>query len=72
MTKSFVVQKINLMESVGKLIAEYDEFSKTVSPQDWRLTGHHFTELRKMKEEIEGLHEITETERINAEKLGLL
>jgi hypothetical protein len=44
---------------------EYEKFTKTVSPKNWRTTGHHFTELRKMKDDIVNFSELTEKEKEN-------
>lgn len=43
----------------------YEDFSKTVAPKYWRLTGHHFTELKKMKEDIDKFQEITKEDKEN-------
>lgn len=56
---SFSEKKTNIVDMINKLMEEYEIFTKTVSPKNWRTTGHHFTELRKMKEDISFFSEIT-------------
>jgi len=35
------------------LTEEYDEFLYDIAPTHWRTTGHHYSELRRMKEDVE-------------------
>lgn len=54
-----------VIDKIDSLIEEYEKFTKTVSPKNWRTTGHHYTELRKMKEDIGYFLELTEKEKEN-------
>jgi len=60
--KTFEEHKAKMLKMVDELINEYDEFTQSVSPKHWRTTGHHFAELRKMKEDIPTFTEITAKE----------
>jgi DNA-binding ferritin-like protein len=71
-SEKYTAKKEKVAEKLGELMVEYEEFTKMVSPEDWRITGHHFTELRKMNEDIRALTEITPEQRKRAEELGLL
>ena len=48
----FSDEKYKIISIINSLMEEYGAFTKTVSPKNWRTTGHHFTELRKMKDDI--------------------
>ena len=62
---SFSDEKEKVINMINSLMEEYEKFTKTVSPKNWRTTGHHFTELRKMKEDIVNFSELTEKEKEN-------
>jgi len=52
-----------MMDKVEQLLDEYCDFTELVAPKDWRICGHHCSELRKMYDEIEKLEEITEKQK---------
>ena len=62
---TFDSDKLNLKKELYKLILRYNGFSKSVSPKNWRTTGHHIVELKKMLDEIDNLTEISEEEKNN-------
>jgi hypothetical protein len=62
---SFSDEKDKVLNMINSLMEEYEKFTKTVSPKNWRTTGHHFTELRKMKDDIVNFSELTEKEKEN-------
>lgn len=62
---SFSDEKDKVINMINSLMEEYEKFTKTVSPKNWRTTGRHFTELRKMKEDIVNFSELTEKEKEN-------
>jgi hypothetical protein len=62
---SFSDEKDKVIDMINSFMEEYEKFTKTVSPKNWRTTGHHFTELRKMKDDIENFSELTEKEKEN-------
>ena len=62
---TFESDKLNLKKDLVKLIMRYNGFSKSVSPKNWRTTGNHITELKKMLNEIDNLNEISEEEKNN-------
>jgi len=62
---SFSDEKDKVIDMINLFMEEYEKFTKTVSPKNWRTTGHHFTELRKMKEDIVNFSELTEKEKEN-------
>ena len=49
----FEIAQKSILQSIENLIEEYNDFTMDVSPMDWRSTGHHLYELKKMKREIE-------------------
>lgn len=59
----FDTLKKGVLNKIDSLIKEYEEFTNEVSPGNWRSTGHHLTELRKMKEDILRFKEISEDEK---------
>ena len=71
-SQDFINKKQYVLEKLSEFMEIYDEFTKMVSPQFWRTTGSHFSELRKMKADIPEYNEINRGEKENAEKLGLL
>lgn len=60
-----------MLNKIDSLIREYedklwiapDNLTNEVSPNNWRTTGHHLSELRKMKEDIVRFKEISEQEK---------
>lgn len=54
---SFSYEKDKVINKINFLIEEYEKFTKTVSSKNRRITGHHFTKLKKMKEDIVNLSE---------------
>lgn len=60
---SFSDNKDKVIEMINSLMKEYDLFTKKVSSKNWRSTGNHFTELRKMKDDIVNFSEITDNEK---------
>lgn len=61
--EDFEIGKKEVLMTIERLIEEYGDFVNDVSPKHWRTTGHHFTELRKMIEEINSFTPITITEK---------
>jgi hypothetical protein len=62
---TFSDKKNNMLTKLDSLISEYDSFSKEVSSKYWRITGHHFSELRKMRENITTFTFLTKEEKLN-------
>jgi uncharacterized protein with PIN domain len=48
----FLISKKSVLILIDQLIEEYSDFTNDVSPKHWRTTGHHITELKKMRDEI--------------------
>ena len=48
----FLISKNSVLILLDQLIEEYSDFTNDVSPKHWRTTGHHITELKKMRDEI--------------------
>lgn len=61
-TKSFEKKKDDIIELIEHLKKEYFDFIKEVSSKNWRSTGNHFADLRKMQKDIEKFTKITEKE----------
>lgn len=62
---SFSDEKDKMINMINSFMEKYEKFIKTVSPKNWRTTGHHFTELRNMKDDIVNFSELTEKEKEN-------
>lgn len=60
---TFEEKRNSFIEKFNDAMEAYDELTKSVSPRNWRTTGHHFTEMKKIKEEVVDLKEITSTEQ---------
>ena len=67
---SFEIEQEKLISEFDNLYHLYNEFSKRVSPKHWRITGAHFTEMRKMMNEIPKFTEITAEEQKSVDALN--
>lgn len=63
--QDFEGQKVEMLEKLKEFMHDYEVFSLRVSPKHWRTTGHHFTELRKMQNDIPEFTHILPKEREN-------
>lgn len=59
----FKEQKQEMINELTNLLEKYNEFTKKVSPKNYRTTGEHFSAIRNMREDIQYLEEITDVER---------
>lgn len=59
----FETLRKGLLFKLDRMVEEYEDFTNDVSPKHWRTTGHHLTELRKMREDILRMSEITPDEK---------
>jgi len=59
----FETLRKGVLFKLDRLVQEYEDFINDVSPKHWRTTGHHLTELRKMREDILRMSEITSDEK---------
>jgi hypothetical protein len=64
--------KERLTDKIDNLIKYYEEFTKLISPQWWRVSGSHLTDLRKMREDIDRFDMMSKTQREEAEHNGWL
>lgn len=55
--------KKSVLLAIDTLIQEYEDFSRNISPKNWRSSGTHFTELRQMKENINRFEPVTAEEK---------
>lgn len=55
--------KKSLLDKIEFLYNEYSEFTKVVSPKNWRLAGTHYHNIKKMKDEVADFSEITKEEK---------
>jgi hypothetical protein len=44
--------KQKMLKKLIRFIDDYEEFSKYTSPSSWRLSGHHFMELKNLKKDL--------------------
>ena len=51
--QEFQEMKDNMSIEIDNLLKNYEEFTKSVSPDHWRTTGFHFTNLKKLKNDIQ-------------------
>lgn len=61
-SNAFEKLKSNITVSLESYINEYEKFINKVSSKNWRTTGSHITELRKMIDDIKRFEEISENE----------
>ena len=57
--KEFQKMKDSISKKLDNFIKSYDVFSSSVSPINWPTSGHYYTELKKMKQNIQYLQPIT-------------
>ena len=51
--QEFQEMKDDMSIEIDNLMINYEEFTKSVSPNHWRSTEFHFTNLKKLKDEIQ-------------------
>jgi hypothetical protein len=61
----FHICRKEVLKKLDELYKIYEDLTNDVSPKYWRSTGHHLTELRKMKEDIEKFEAISDKEMDN-------
>ncbi len=61
----FQIKRNKLVDKLNLFIREYEEFTKEVSSQNWRTTGHHITSMKNFSSEMENLKQISEEEKNN-------
>lgn len=66
---SFLKEKEEVVDLINTILDKYDNFTKSVSPKHWRTTGHHFTILKEMKDDISLFSKMTENEKKASENL---
>jgi hypothetical protein len=59
----FHKRRNKMVDKLNAFILEYKEFTKEVSPKNWRTTGTHCTQLDKICAEIQNLQPITEADK---------
>jgi peptidoglycan hydrolase CwlO-like protein len=59
----FCEEQDKIKSQIDSLLEDYEEFTKKVSPKNWRSTGSHFTNLREMKKDVDNYSAITEEEK---------
>lgn len=64
-SKDFEGQKEEILKKLDDFMHDYEVFSLRVAPKHYRITGHHFTELRKIQNDIPEFTEITTKDRGN-------
>lgn len=60
--EDFDNKRKELIDNIDDVINKYNDFSKKVTPRNWRITGHHIVELRKIKEELKTVNPMSESE----------
>ncbi len=48
----FRIEKEKMIDMLNHFMDEYEKFTKSVSPKNWKSTGRHFTELKEYEELI--------------------
>jgi hypothetical protein len=57
--EEFDGKREEFINKLDEFAREYNKFITIVSPSNWRTTGHHLTELRKMKDDIKNFKPLT-------------
>lgn len=60
--KEFQRMKDNISKKLDNFIKSYDVFSRSVSPINWRTSGHYYSEVKKLKLNIQEFNPITNKE----------
>jgi len=61
--QNFLIERNAMADELNAFINKYKEFTKKVSPNNWRTTGTHVTRLDTICAEIQEFQEITEAEK---------
>lgn len=51
--KEFNTMRSDIITKLDQFYIDYNNFVNSVSPSNYRLTGHHFIELRNMRDDIQ-------------------
>lgn len=51
--EDFELCKKTVLRLLDDLLVEYEDFTNDISPTKWRTTGHHITQLKQIREDIE-------------------
>ena len=57
--EEFHQMKNDIKGKLRKFISEYDQFVKSVSPSNWRSTGHHYQALKIFCDDIDNFEPVT-------------
>ena len=63
MPTNFNEKKIEIMAQIEELEKNFGEFSKGVSPRNWRSCGTVYSNINDMKETVGGFTEINNEEK---------
>ena len=66
--KKFEKEKQEIADELSNFLKKYDEFTKKVSPKNWRSTGTHFSRITEFIEDIKNFSEMTDEEKENFKK----
>jgi hypothetical protein len=64
-TVNFDIDKKEVLRELDNFMNKYEELSRVVSTKNWRTTGNHFSEMRKIRREINALQEMSPQERVD-------
>jgi hypothetical protein len=57
--KEFQLMKDEMIQKVDDFMKNFDDFSRSISPSDWRTIGSYYKELKKFKDDIPFFKPIT-------------
>lgn len=60
---TFTEERDKMIKMVDTLMTEYGKFIELTSSANWRTSGHHCTELRMMKKDLESFSEASERDK---------
>lgn len=58
-TKEFQKMKNDITKKLSSFIKSYNTFSRSISPHNWRTSGHFYTEFIKLRNDIKNFKPIT-------------
>jgi len=57
--KQFELMKSEMIKKIDDFMKNFNDFSRSISPDDWRSVGKYHSELKKFKEDIPYYNPIT-------------
>ncbi len=63
MEATFEQKRAEVSQRLEDFFKVYDEFTMDVCPSQWRIVGHHVTDMRSMYKEVNEFKEMTDEQK---------